>query len=698
MATRLQRLDDLDLVLRRHARKHRGLFDVARQLGHVDAVQFGAGQHRTVQAQLAGNGRCSEGMVAGDHLDLDAGLLAQLDRVARFRARRVDEADESGQAELPRPRHRIGSGIEVAQRDVSVCNGQHAHGLAGETGVLGLECGAGRLVQRRIAGCAQKVAGTRQQHIGRALHVHAHPLTITVKSGHEFVCRVERNFSDSRAARCRAGGTNLTFALTLATALGGQRQQCAFGRVTDQLAVADAAFIAQRGRDQQGLEIRQRQTVWRADGAFAGVAFPGNDEVSTSIEQLARGHLVQREGAGLVGADHCGRAERFHRREFLHDRTVLRHAVHADGQCHRHHRRQALGNGRHGQSDRGHDGLRQRVPTQHPQAEDQRHHGAGRSRQAFAQRVDLHLQRRALFRRRFEQAADAPHLGLHAGGNHHCLDATPRDHRVHEHHVEALGQRIRPRRKSRSELADRMRFAGQGRLGHLGAVGSQHAGVGRHAVARFEQDDVARHQRLRIHLQDFATAPHTRMARQHLFERSQRRLGAMLLVEAKAGVEHDDHQNDHRILGVADGTCQQRGADQHQHQQVLELVGELEPDRTRRFLEKLVRTKALEPLSRVVGSQAVGRRLQLGQNRRRVHGPGFCELGHGKEAPSRVPFIACFTLFHTRRHQWSMRASFCDFILRNAVPTKMVRREGQPRAGWTDRAKPPREDHHRCAV
>ena len=48
-----------------------------------------------LKAKLPGNGSCRKGMIAGDHLHLDAGILAGLDGGDRLRARRVDHTLQS---------------------------------------------------------------------------------------------------------------------------------------------------------------------------------------------------------------------------------------------------------------------------------------------------------------------------------------------------------------------------------------------------------------------------------------------------------------------------------------------------------------------------------------------------------------------------------------------------------------------------
>src|SRR3546814_2943156 len=49
------------------------------------------------EIELARDGECGCGMVAGDHLEVDPGGAAPGDRLFRFKARRIDEADQYAQ-------------------------------------------------------------------------------------------------------------------------------------------------------------------------------------------------------------------------------------------------------------------------------------------------------------------------------------------------------------------------------------------------------------------------------------------------------------------------------------------------------------------------------------------------------------------------------------------------------------------------
>jgi hypothetical protein len=60
----------------------------------VDPVRVSTGDGFSGNAQFGRDGRRGDRVVAGDHPDPDARVVALLDRLPRLRARRVDDADQ----------------------------------------------------------------------------------------------------------------------------------------------------------------------------------------------------------------------------------------------------------------------------------------------------------------------------------------------------------------------------------------------------------------------------------------------------------------------------------------------------------------------------------------------------------------------------------------------------------------------------
>ena len=105
---------------------------------------------------------------------------------------------------------------------------------------------------------------------------------------------------------------------------------------------------------QHGLDLGEQLTAgdWStADEqlALGRITGTGDIDLATAGHDALDRHLVPGEGAGLVGTDHRGRAERLDRRQLLDDSAFARHALHAERQHHRQDRRQALGHRSNGE-------------------------------------------------------------------------------------------------------------------------------------------------------------------------------------------------------------------------------------------------------------------------------------------------------------------------------------------------------------
>ena len=71
------------------------------------------------------------------------------------------------------------------------------------------------------------------------------------------------------------------------------------------------------------------------------------------------------------------------------------------------------------------------------------------------------------------------------------------------------------------------------------------------------------------------------MRGQHVLESRQRTFCPVLLPETEAGIEDHDDENNGGILQVANDPGESGGKQQDDDQEVLELIDELEPERTR---------------------------------------------------------------------------------------------------------------------
>ena len=100
----LNGLHQTQLVLGAGAREDIDLAHGFLQRRLVHFLDFGAGDRRlaVADAEHLGNGGGGDAMVAGDHGDADAALVAFLDRLDGLLARRVEQADQADQNQVLR--------------------------------------------------------------------------------------------------------------------------------------------------------------------------------------------------------------------------------------------------------------------------------------------------------------------------------------------------------------------------------------------------------------------------------------------------------------------------------------------------------------------------------------------------------------------------------------------------------------------
>ena len=158
-------------------------------------------------------------------------------------------------------------------------------------------------------------------------------------------------------------------------------------------------------------------------------------------------------------------------------------------------------------------------------------------------------------------------------------------------------------------------------------MGGQQAAIGGDTIARFQQHDVAGHQQRGIQVDDPSIAAHPGRCGQHALQGRQRLFRPVLLIKPQSGVEHDDDEDNHCILEVANGPRQPGGKQQHDNQEVFELVDKFQPQRSRRGFQQPIFTHTRQPLGDLGFAQALCRnhrqRLRRGFTRQGVPGLGF---------------------------------------------------------------------------
>ena len=181
--------------------------------------------------------------------------------------------------------------------------------------------------------------------------------------------------------------------------------------------------------------------------------------------------------------------------------------------------------------------------------------------------------------------------------------ATAGDDRACVHHVELVGQRRSGWTGPGGFLPHRQRFAGEQRLVDLEPVRGNEPGVGRHAVARFEPEQVAWHDLFGWDFADGAPAADGRADLEELLERPTGTVCLGLLPRAETDIDRDHRGDDGGILGVADGQRHQRRREQQQHERVCQLKDGEAPHRRRRLAGERIGAEGREATGRLGGRQ-----------------------------------------------------------------------------------------------
>ena len=249
---------------------------------------------------------CGEWVVAGDHHRLDAGAGAGADRVLRFRTWRVDHPDEAEERHLALR--------ALGARVGPTGDGEDAKRLGGEL-LRGFEHGlAVRLAERGLA-CGREPAGAgAQQNLGCALGVGDAAAGRLVQRRHLLPLGRERDLARRAGAPPSSSSRSMP-------GLRRRDDQRRLGRIAADLRASvrcahEPCVGSERGgAEQLAQRLRRRDRLTVAEELALGlVAVAGDVERLPGDPDAADGHLVGRERAGLVAADHRDAAERLDRR------------------------------------------------------------------------------------------------------------------------------------------------------------------------------------------------------------------------------------------------------------------------------------------------------------------------------------------------------------------------------------------------
>nr|WP_232547115.1 hypothetical protein [Propioniciclava soli] len=621
----LQGLHQAELVLRRDPGEHVVLLGDVGQFLIRQLLQLGAGDRGDLvgQGQLAADGLGGARVVAGDHLDVDAGAAAQLDGLDGFGTRRVDDADDALEGEALA---RIVA--EIAVRGAAG-GGQDAQAVGGELvddalPVGAVEVGGGvRVVGVRLVGAQV------EDPVGRALEEHD---VVTVRrrglDGHVFVVGVERDVVGAPVA------------VGVEVDLGGQRHQGALGGLaadgpalvlTPQLGVVGHGHGGHEGAE-IGVVVEADLGAVERDLAVGGIALARHLVAVGGRDDRAGGHLVGGERARLVGADRGHRTKGLDRGHGARDGVAVRHRRDAAGQRDRQDRGQTFGDRADREADGGLEQLLQIGTVEQPAEPEQG--GGGQhddEAQHLAERIHLLGQRRLEGLDLAQHVADPADLGVLAGCDDDAAARAAGDHRGGERHrapVADAGARVH----RIGGLLGGLGLAGERRLLDAQAAGLHEAQVGRHPIAAAEPDDVTRHDLLGLDLRPRPVAAHRGAGGEHVADALERLLRAAPLHKADDRIDHRDRRDDDGVHPVTHERRDHRRDEEHVDEHVVEVVQEAQHRVLLRRLRQRVAPVLVEPPGRLVcGQPGVRVGLQGGEDGVRGFTVGAFEFsgGHG---------------------------------------------------------------------
>jgi hypothetical protein len=289
----------------------------------------------------------------------------------------------------------------------------------------------------------------------------------------------------------------------------------------------------------------------------------------------------------------------------------------------------------------------------------------GQDQEGQSARKPVHLRdkRRGQVFHPGQKPADPADFGGGARGGDKTAPGAPRHQRAGiGHRLPVAEGRVRG---DRGKLfGNRNGFSGQDRLLQRQAVQRDQPQVGRHLIARFQQDHIPRHQRRRLDPGPPAIAQHGRMRGQHVADRRDRGFGPTLLQKADPGIGDHNGQDHPGIDPMPQHRRDRRGQDQHLHQHIAELRQETPHRPPPCRCGQAVRPEAHQPRRGLVSPQAVRRRpeggkgLGGGQRMRGLPFAGSWQIGHAALPVTSRPEI-----------RQSVRIQNCsDFVVSSRSP------------------------------
>ena len=335
------------------------------QFRFTHLFKFASGQHASADpySHLLGNCLGGDRMVTGDHLYPDAGGLALAQRLQRFAARRIDDADQSQQCQasvdmLETQFTLVGPGRFERERQDSLSAPRH---------LLNTFLPVGN-IQRAVIPHYPLPVAHLQYAFGRAFYIdETMPGMVMVQGCHEAVFGLKRDGIRARQL--------LFLESRIQTAFHGQRDHRSFGRVAAQFPFVAgkrhlrivAEETSTRQLDKFGNLIRVHVSAVQLHAAMRVVSDTCHLQQQLGGGNGLNGHLIARERAGLVRADHGNRTQCLHRRQQSDDAVAPCHALNTNGKGDGDNGGKSLGDGSDRQTHRSQKHLVQGVvPHQNP--------------------------------------------------------------------------------------------------------------------------------------------------------------------------------------------------------------------------------------------------------------------------------------------------------------------------------------------
>ena len=248
----LERLDDPHLVLGRDPSEHTELVDLFAEFLDVEVVELAPGDGAAGDTEVGCDGSGRGGVVAGDHLHLDPGVVAPGDGLGGFGTCRVEDPDEGLEAQiLDQAEELVLEGIldRAGVDDRTAGDRENPQTPCREGLDAGFEVAAASIVHGlRLAGSVGGPGAPVEQRLGCALDADLQAtrgIRYAMERRHEPVCRVERDLGDPRASTALDIGVD--------SGLGCEHDEGGLGRIAHDLAVVgQRAVVAHHRCHQRG--------------------------------------------------------------------------------------------------------------------------------------------------------------------------------------------------------------------------------------------------------------------------------------------------------------------------------------------------------------------------------------------------------------------------------------------------------------